>query len=114
MTLTRVLNSYAWVQDPIVNGLIAQSGSALGLPGDPPNSKSWNQAAKAMSCPEGVSGMDCMKKASWQKLMQGVNGVGIVGGPSSLLSFWPVWDNQTIFKDIHQRQETGKFMKVVS
>jgi carboxylesterase type B len=55
-----------------------------------------------------------MKAASWQKLMEGVNKVGILGGATSLLSFWPVWDNKTIFKDIHERQESGKFMKRVS
>jgi cholinesterase len=106
--------SYAWTQDPIVNGLIAESGTALGLPGDPPNSRSWNTISKSIGCGTGASSVECMKKASWQKLLEGVNNVGLIGGASSLLAFWPVWDNKTIFKDIHERQESGKFIKRVS
>jgi cholinesterase len=106
--------SYAFADDPIVHGLIAESGTAVGLPGDPPTSRPWDTISKAIGCADDHTNMACMRNATWETIMTGVNKLGVIGGPSSILAFWPTIDDKIIFKDIHDRQEQGKFAKIVS
>jgi cholinesterase len=106
--------SYAWKDDPIVAGLISQSGTAAGLIGDLPSSKAWSIVSKAVGCgdaSEGSKSVACMKKVPVEKIMANIGKVGAAGSISTLLSFWPVADNKTIFADILNREKRGGFMK---
>jgi cholinesterase len=92
--------SYAWTKDPIVNGFISESGTALGLPGDPPNSRSWYQSSMGLGCGGSGPTLDCMRNKTWQELSEkGLSRVGFAGGVSSILSFWPTIDNVSGFAD---------------
>jgi cholinesterase len=106
--------SYAWKDDPIVAGLIAQSGTAAGLIGDNPSNNAWNVVSKAVGCPDALAGKEsitCMKKVPVEKIMEGIGKVGFAGSISTILSFWPVNDNKTVFADILNRQKAKAFMK---
>lgn len=52
-----------------------------------------------------------MRTKSAQQLLDGVSKLGPVGGPSSLLAFWPVVDGKTAFADLWDRQAKGQFIK---
>jgi cholinesterase len=72
--------SYAWTEDPIVSGLISQSGTAVGLAGDPPNSRSWNTVSQAIGCGNaGPRTLPCMRNATWERLLEGMDKVNIFG-----------------------------------
>jgi carboxylesterase type B len=104
--------SYAWTKDPIVNGFIAQSGTATAIPTTPLNKSKWYKVTEKLGCggaEAGAKTLECMRSKSMDDLFNAMNKVG-----SFLTLFGPVQDEKVVFSDVVARGAKGDFIKRVS
>jgi len=116
--------SYAYTEDPIVAGLIPQSGtvSATPVPVDVDENgntetavKTWSDLSVALNCGE-VTAADvtntlaCMKGKPLEAVM---NATDPRGAQSAARAWRPSYDNKTFFDDIAERRDRGAFIQVV-
>jgi cholinesterase len=115
--------SYAWTEDPIINGFIPQSGSAaMRPPGSSPkpaNESSWYRLTNRLGCgkfKDGAKTVDCMRILPATTIMkQLIDWSGLTSNPmSALTQFGPTADGKVVFSDYAKRIEEGKFIKRVS
>jgi cholinesterase len=105
--------SFAFRDDPIVVGLIAQSGSAWtkGIAAKD-NDKVWYSTSVKLGCggvEAGAKTTECMKGKKWQDILKQLrNGPRTPGE-----TFGPVFDEKVFFEDYDQRAKQGAFIKVV-
>ncbi|KAF2666680.1 alpha/beta-hydrolase [Microthyrium microscopicum] len=107
--------SYAWAdeKDPIVNGFIAESGSAPQNTGWLPRPKSWFELSSRLGCggeEKGKQTVDCMRGKSLQDVMAGVGTNGKTRRDISR-AFTPVVDGKRYFADYDKRSAEGKFIQ---
>jgi carboxylesterase type B len=109
--------AYAWTKDPIVNGIIAESGTAANLGGPARNvSASWYMLSQKLGCGGAEAGartLACVQGKPWQDVLGAMEKRGVtpnlgVGG------FGPTADGKVVFGDYAKRRAEGNFIKVVS
>jgi carboxylesterase type B len=109
--------AYAWPDDPIVSGLIVQSGTAmmsdLFKPAED-GGKSWHDLATKLGC--GASGTSLLKCVQSKTIAQvqdaGPSPKG--NGVAALVpAFAPTADEKTVFSDVYNRAKAGKFIRKV-
>lgn len=120
--------SYIWQDDPIVNGLIAESGTAdtFGNRFENTTAEGWNEASSILGCGNSstestASVLNCMRSKSAQDVYQAsVKAAKIViptlGKSGQSLAgitglFGPTVDNHTVFENYTMRGNAGQFMK---
>lgn len=114
--------NFAYPQDPIVSGLIMDSGSA-GLggfgQGATMRGSAFTQVAAGVGCGNLAPAQElaCMRNASATAIenfasTQPIN-VGGGGGGAISLPFGPIVDNTTVFANNQARAMAGQFTKVV-
>jgi cholinesterase len=108
--------AYAWTKDPIINGIIAQSGAAGGSRGS--SGQSPNQLWYSITSKVGCGGAElgektvfCMKQKSSKEIMSAM--VATVSSPG-ITPFGPSADGKTVFADTADRGAKGDFAKIVS
>lgn len=108
--------SFAFATDPIVSGLISQSGTASNPAVPPKNSSSaWWESSRKAGCggiEAGEATLPCMQSKSWQEVTDSVPRRGVTpnigeGG------YGPTVDNKTVFMDYSKRRAEGNFAKIV-
>ncbi|KAF5623491.1 triacylglycerol lipase V [Fusarium sp. NRRL 25303] len=104
---------FAWARDPIVKGVIADSGNALAIEGslgDAINHSTFSIAAKHLGCgdlsPE--KELQCMRGVPEHKLKEYLQAeIGQGGAADDGLSFSLIPDNTTAFTNYTERITTG-------
>lgn len=107
------LYAYAWTQDPIVNGFIAQSGSASLLARPEVNETTWYNVSSALGCggeEAGDSTVACMRT---KDAIEITNTVGMLVNGSVSSGFGPAADGKLVFADVQNRSASGNFIKKV-
>jgi cholinesterase len=109
--------TYAYTQDPIVNGVIAISGNAFSCPvhGSGVAERNWNLIVQAVGCAEAADSLACMREADWKKLRDATGSVPTTGGSSVPLStppFYPSPDYDVVFPDYPSRARAGNFARI--
>jgi len=109
--------SFAWPKDPIVYGLISESGTASN-PATPPTNTSagWFESSRSLGCggvEAGEATIACMRTKTWQEITDSVPRRGVTANIGSG-GFGPTLDNKTVFPDYSRRRAEGLFAKVVS
>lgn len=110
------LYSFAWTKDPIVNGFIGQSGTAItSLSGAPLTEfDDWYEVSSYTGCGGEEAGpaatVACMRNASADAILAALGtqspytqGLGI--------SYGPVADGKVVFEDVKDRAERGDHIK---
>jgi cholinesterase len=109
--------SFAYAKDPIVYGLISQSGTASNPSGPPANSSAaWWESSRAVGCggiEAGDATLACMRSKPWQAITDSVPRRGVTANIGAG-NFGPTTDNVTVFSDYAKRRATGAFAKIVS
>lgn len=108
------LYSFAWTKDPIVNGFIAQSGSASLSGGSPVNMSYWYNISSTLGCGGAEAGdktVACMRGKDANVIM---DSVGKLAAGQLSAGFGPAVDNKTVFSDTARRSTAGNFIKRVS
>lgn len=111
--------NYAWHDDPIVHGLIMDSGTALieALlePGLAPRYSNFSYVAAKVGCGDASDAkqeLACMKEVD-AATIQGVLADNYNSGSTEILAFGPSVDNRLTFYDYAQRSRDGKQTKLV-
>lgn len=109
------LYSYAWVDDPIVNGFIAQSGTAFLRIGntDPTDYSSWYNVSQALGCGGAEVGEQTVQCVRGRDAADIINVVGTQAGGGLPSAFVPVADGKVVFADVRNRSAEGRFIKRV-
>jgi cholinesterase len=107
--------AYAWTKDPIVNGFIAQSGTAFLGKKHMPNNPSWFQVSKNAGCGGAEAGentVKCMQRLPANIVMKAM-GEGISGIGTAMSSFGPTVDEKVVFSNYKSRAAAGLFIQKV-
>jgi len=104
--------AYAWPQDPIVNGFIAQSGTVSGGKGmgrdRPANYDMWYKLSAGLGCggaDAGAKTVECVRGKTGDEVSKKANELK--------LSFGPRADGKVVFADNEARGKAGNFIKRV-
>ena len=112
--------SYIWTEDPIVNGLIAESGNVLGEGGpgvdllnELDGYAAWYNLSSALGCggeEYGAATVDCARNKTVDAIW---NATYSFGSSNELLSptFVPWIDNKTVFSNVVARANNGQFIR---
>ena len=116
--------AFTWTKDPIVNGFILSSGTALMGRGEPRlanavQAKNWYGTTQRLGCggaEAGAATIKCAQSKPWQDVyaalppMEGMMAAlpGLRGG------FGPSSDNKTLFSDVYERARRGQFIRKAS
>src|ERR1700712_3563659 len=109
--------SFAWAKDPIVYGLISESGTASNPTGPPQNnSAGWRELSGSLGSggmEAGEATLACVRSKPWQAVTDSVPRRGVTANIGAG-GFGPTLDNKTVFPDYIKRRAEGAFAKVVS
>ncbi|KAE8422706.1 Alpha/Beta hydrolase protein [Aspergillus pseudocaelatus] len=89
------LFTYAYPNNPIVHGVIMQSGAASIIMNEDKTHQNWKNLTQALGC----STLQCMQGKPWADILEEVS--------SGSYSFSPVPDNVTAFADYEARARQG-------
>jgi cholinesterase len=108
--------TYAWTEDPIAHGFIAQSGTAmLRVSGVKVGDFSkWYDVSRKVGCGGTEAGertVPCMQKKPFETLLGAFEGGSDFNIPQPF-GIYP--DNKTVFSDYFSRGRKGNFVKKVS
>jgi carboxylesterase type B len=109
--------SYAWVEDPIVSGLISMSGTAASFsPNSPSLSESYFfNTSSTLGCGSSGDVLACMQSQNFTAILAAI--LKLTPAPTIALNqpnFQPTVDNITVFADYESLARAGKFAKLVS
>jgi cholinesterase len=108
--------NYAWYEDPIVTGLIMDSGTAFIEAGLGPRYADFSYVASQVGCGNNSSAQEelsCMQKVDAMTL-ENVIADNYNTGSTPNLAFGPSSDEKIVFSNYTDRMLQGKFTKVVS
>ncbi|KAI9710743.1 MAG: hypothetical protein M1820_002576 [Bogoriella megaspora] len=106
--------NYAWYQDPIVKGLIMDSGTVFIENGQGPRYSNFSYVASHVGCGNTSNAQEelaCMKKVDAAKLENFVAKENDEGSTSGL-AFGPPADEKIVFSNYTNRAQQGKLTKV--
>lgn len=117
------IHAYAWAEDPIVRGYIAQSGTvALPLALAQEGYDSWGNLTLQVGCAGAGPGtvteaakMDCMRAKPWEELIAGQVALrSTCGSGGSEANFYPRIDGKVLFTAMEYaaRQTLGLFARL--
>jgi cholinesterase len=109
--------AFAWYNDPdpIVNGFILSSGTALMGRGEVrltggAQARNWYALSQKLGCggeEAGANSVKCVQGKPWKDVAAATPGMGMPGG------FNPSDDNKTLFSDVYARAKRGDFIRKV-
>ena len=100
--------SYAWAQDPIVNGFIMESGvvNSFFSPAPANNTAAWYSITQKLGCGEASDGFErtiaCMRLKSMED---------VLAASASVLPMGPTADGKLVLSDYTDASYNGKFAK---
>ena len=106
--------SFAWTENPLVNGFIEQSGTATSFfdPAPLNNTKAWYNSTMKLGCggaSDGISAtVKCMRTKSFQDILNATSATGLA---AELGLFSPTVDEKTIFSDYASRARSGLYIR---
>ncbi|KAK6819249.1 hypothetical protein RU639_008242 [Aspergillus parasiticus] len=89
------LYTYAYPTNPIIHGVIMQSGAASIIINDDKTHQNWQNLSQALGC----STLQCMQDKPWEDILEELS--------SGSYSFSPFPDNVTAFADFEARAKQG-------
>lgn len=107
--------AYAWPDDPIVQGLIADSGVAGLLGKSASDTSNFTYVAQQIGCTQDDpdEAFACMQKADVQDIIGVLNTYNSSENGGLSFSFTPAGDNETSFDDYTEIESEGKFARLV-
>ncbi|KAF2672425.1 alpha/beta-hydrolase [Microthyrium microscopicum] len=109
--------SFAYAKDPIVYGLIAESGLASNPATPTVNASSgWFQASQKLGCggeEAGEKTMPCMRTKKWEDILDSIERRGVTPNLGAG-GFGPSYDGISVMPDYNKRRAEGNFAHLVS
>ena len=106
--------AYAYPEDPIVKGFIAQSGTSSGGSSSDLTYSNFTYVASQVGCVSANKDEEfaCMQKVDANTIIKVYNEYNASANGGRSLSFQPAGDNITSFSNYTDRQLRGRFAKV--
>ncbi|KAK3321687.1 cholinesterase precursor [Apodospora peruviana] len=111
--------AYAYRNDPIAHGIMAQSGNAFSFPFNTKSAQetNWNTVVSAVNCSRATAAdtMVCMRQVAWPAIESAAAAIKPAKSNSVLRSipaFWPKPDNDIVFDDYVSLTANGSFAKL--
>ncbi|KAK7957235.1 uncharacterized protein PG986_006457 [Apiospora aurea] len=109
--------AYAYKEDPIVSGLISQSGNAFSFPLNEPSRQvsNWHNVSQALGRGADESSLACMRTKSWVELLNAASQVPSAASDNPVRStppFYPQADEELVFSDYEKRSKDGNFARL--
>ncbi|KAK0666755.1 putative lipase [Cercophora samala] len=111
--------AYAYKEDPIVQGLIAHSGTAFSFPANSEavQDANFDTVVGLVNCSSFTNPIPCMRGVSWQTLLAAASSIKPGKSTSPLRGippFWPTPDKETVFSagEYVSLTRTGDFAHV--
>jgi len=106
--------SYAHIDDPIVSGLILQSGTtSLGIFTQEETAQGWYNVTSKLGCGDASSNptsqLACMRSKASKAITDAIPQTNQALGAAS---FWPTIDEKLVFSDYPARDAAGNFIKI--
>ena len=113
------IHAYAWPNNPMVNGFIAQSGTTnfISLLDGPADYPLWEQLTKKVGCAGTKTAKEvlkCMQAASWEGIIDGLKSINRCAN-GTYGDFGPRVDGKVVFspEEYSRRGQAGLFAKLV-
>lgn len=104
--------SYAWTSDPIIAGLIPESGTAIGLGQNTAadGAALWYNVSSKLGCGNSSSEttLSCMRTKNYSSILAALPSEGVGGNTG----FGPTVDEKVVFSNYISLSRAGKFIKV--
>ncbi|KAL3439919.1 Alpha/Beta hydrolase protein [Aspergillus insuetus] len=96
--------AYTYPEDPLVHGIVLQSGTATLFSSSDFTHSSWQNVSETLGCTQRdpAQNLKCMRKLAVRDVLQA----------AALQLFVPVQDNITVFSNYSRRAELGELAKV--
>ena len=106
--------TYAYPEDPIVRGFIAQSGAAVGGSSSDFTHSNFTYLASRVGCEQAGDDeiFSCMQKANASAIISVLNTYNATQNGGRSLSFQPAADNSTSFSNYTDRAARGRFARL--
>ena len=108
--------SYAWADDPLVQGFIMDSGVGTLIGKSAADTSNFTYVAQQLNCtqhdPDAV--FACMQQKDAQEIIGILNTYNATKNGGRSLSFVPAGDNETSFESYTDLESKGKFARLVS
>lgn len=106
--------AYAYPEDPIVKGFIAQSGTASGGSSNDITNSNFSYVASQVGCSSSNKDEEfaCMQKADAKAIIKVYNEYNASANAGRSLSFQPSPDDITSFSNYTDRQMRGRFARL--
>jgi cholinesterase len=111
--------AYAWQDNPIVNAFIAQSGTAMMTGPFAPKGKkeratAWYNVSSKLGCGGEEAGYATIQCAQTKTTKEIQNALPKVAGFQAVVGFFgPTYDDDFVFRDVHDRAKAGDFIQKV-
>lgn len=111
--------TFAHQKDPIVNGIISESGNAFSFPMNTPaqTTKNWYNVSATVGCGASGNTLECVQSKNWTEVLAAASKLPAAPGGNPVRStpaFYPAIDNLTVFSNYSALLAEGKFAKIVS
>ncbi len=108
--------AYAWPDDPIVQGLIMDSGVATLIGKSAADTSNFTYVAGQVGCmqPDEDTMFACMQQKNGTEIIEVLNKYNASKNGGKSLGFTPAGDNETNWDSYTQLQAQGKFARLVS
>ena len=106
--------AYAYPEDPIVKGFIAQSGTASGGSSSDVTQSNFTYVASKVGCASSNKDDEfaCMQEADAKAIIEVYNKYNASANGGRSLSFQPFPDDMTSFSNYTDRQARGRFARL--
>jgi cholinesterase len=111
--------AYSWLDNPIVNAFIAQSGTAMMTGPFAPKGKkdraaAWYNVSSTLGCGGEEAGYATIECAQTKTAKQIQDAIPKVAGFQAVVGFFgPTYDDEFVFRDVNSRAEDGDFIQKV-
>lgn len=111
--------SYAYKDDPIVHGIVLESGNVFSFPIITPEDAvaNWYNVSGTVGCGDSGDTLACMRQVDWDLIENATAKVRQAPSNSpyrSVPAFYPIADEELIFSDYVSLSMSGQFAQLVS
>ena len=110
--------TFAYRDEPLVNGIISESGNAFSFPLNARElqASNWHNVSATLGCGSSGDTLACVRGKDWKDVLAAAAKLPAAPGGNPVRStpaFYPTVDNETVFSGYASLLEQGKFARIV-